>query len=63
MKTNSFVDVQAEVLVDRELKKLNEARIASSKIKRQLHAASRDLEKVEQQAEVEKTDSPKVGFK
>jgi hypothetical protein len=61
--TKFYSHFQAEVLVDREVKKLNDARAYSSKIKRQLHASSRDLEKVDMQLDLERIASPKVKMK
>ncbi|VDD87210.1 unnamed protein product [Enterobius vermicularis] len=52
-----------EQLVERELRKLVDKRSEAAKIKRQLHSCSRDLEKVDQLIDNDKTSNIKLSVK
>uniref|UniRef100_A0A158R4J4 SH3 domain-containing protein n=1 Tax=Syphacia muris TaxID=451379 RepID=A0A158R4J4_9BILA len=52
-----------EQLVERELRKLTEKRTSAAKTKRQLHSCSRDLEKVDQLIDNDKTSNIKLSVK
>uniref|UniRef100_F1L0Z0 Nostrin n=2 Tax=Ascaris TaxID=6251 RepID=F1L0Z0_ASCSU len=53
----------SEQLVERELKKLSARRAETAKIKRQLYSSSRDLEKLDQLIDNDRTDNIKLSVK